>query len=431
MVDYKPPKSALEILGIEGGSAPSLVNRVRGVATGLGDDIAVYANMPDADDAKKMKKLRKGEPVSTRTDSKNTGTNAAVVGDEGAVFKVTDPVVDGLSKTGEMVGYATIATDMALPLVGGAAGLVGLKGVKSTLNAPSKFLSEHGPGLKKIGEGQRSLNTTIQDGLMLGFSAISAYGVAKGFSQNLDSLKHMYSEVTGVPPEKVSTIALLTGKVPEVVAEARSHFLKEYVSRGAISAIGLGLIVRGMRKGGVGLLEGLVPTFAGMGVDMLMGESALPYFAGVSNAHKAGQEIPGSAYAEFLMASSKELKSHGNVGRRVAMIMGDEYAKEKASPTQILREIEESLQAKKTGQKSKFDHRIEEILAKTHMDQPQQAHGAQARGAHGQHEAGHGPSMVERVNGAKTRDLEVKGKFTQKLKQEMTAQEPGIAPGIT
>lgn len=418
------------------GAGPSMLSRAKTVANGLGDDVAALANttmrpgsatvgmVPDGNDVddavaagRKAKKPHKGEA--------HKGKAAPAVGDEGVVFHAVDPVMNGISTTGEMVGYGTLAADMALPLVGGAAGLIGMKGVKATLNAPSKFMSE-----TKVGKSGRTLNTTVQDGLMLGFSAISAYGVAKGFSQNLDSLKHMYAEVTGVPVEKVSTISLLTGKVPEVVAEARSHFLKEYVSRGAISAAGLALIVRGIRKGGVGLVEGLVPTFAGMGVDMLMGESALPYFAGVSNAFKAGQEIPPSAYAEFLMASSKELKSHGNVGRRVAMLLGDEYAQEKASPTQILREIEESLQAKKLGQKSKFDQRVDAILAKTHIDHPQ----AQLThaGSHGHDAAAHhGPSMVERVHGAKPRDMEVKGKFTQKLKQEMAAQEPGVAPSIT
>jgi hypothetical protein len=186
----------------------------------------------------------------------------------------------------------------------------------------------------------RSLGSTLMDGSFVLGSALGAYGVARSFSQKLDSLKEMEAAVTGKKVEDISTMAVLTGNVPKVVAEARSHLIKEHGFRGLIEGAGLFLTARGFARGNIPMKAFLIPQAASIGVDTLMGESPLlQVFKPINDAYKKHQTIAQETYAGLLLASSKELRDHGAVGEGIAMeLASGAYAK--ADPAKILKDAD-------------------------------------------------------------------------------------------
>ncbi len=360
-------------------------------------------------------------------------TDFVPIGQESAAFKAATPVVDIVEKASSVAGIGMMGVEMGLPLLGGAVGLFGKAGqkAKAVLNKPNLYLNPQA----QVDAGHMTTGGHINNAMMAGFSVISTFGVAKGFSAGLDSLKHMNEAITGVPANKVSAMTLLTSNnLPDVVLQARRHLLQEHLSRGAVNVLSLGLIGRSiMRKKAMGMAEFLIPMGIGMGVDMMMGESALPFFAGVSNAHKAGEKIPAQAYAEFIVASSSDIKRRGPIGMRAARLIGEEAAAQQVAPGVLLAEIEASLQAHKHGKKGAFDLRIDRAIEKGEMMKAGHGHAAQAPQAAISHQpqaamAQPEPTMVDRIGaGGKPRDIAVQGRFTKQLKQEIAS--PDISAG--
>lgn len=175
----------------------------------------------------------------------------------------------------------------------------------------------------------------VMNTAFIGMSAMGMFGAAKGFAENMASLKEMASDITG---KKVSTFAVLTGDVPPVLAEDRSKLLKNFAVSEVTGAASLGMMVLSAVKNRVGLLGFIVPDLAGKGVNMLIGESAVPYYAAIKQAHAKGQEIPVEAYAELLGNVSKELKVRGGVASPFTQEIAKQYAAVKAPPAQIMRE---------------------------------------------------------------------------------------------
>lgn len=373
---------------------------------------------------------------------KKPGVDFKPVDEEGAFFKAAAPVMNVAESASNVANVALMGTDMVLPVLSGAVGWAGKKlgsktAVKAAdlLDAPNRFLNP-----KDIADGKATLGTHINNGVMAGFSALSAYGVAKGFSAGLNSLKHMNEAITGQPADQVSTMALLTSSnVPDTIKHARRHLLQEHVLRGGANLVGLGLIGRAMmHKRSMDWKEFLIPTGLDLGVNIMMGESALPYFAGVANAHKAGEKIPPQAYGEFLLAASTELKKHGPLGYKVAMSIGQEAAAAQTAPALLLAENEANIQAHKHGQKGPLDARIDRALAKINAGKAakgQVAAGGHAEAgapaaqvmAHAPQQAVAGPHVTRLQKGAVAQPVEVLGTHTGRRNHELTKTgEPDI-----
>ena len=195
------------------------------------------------------------------------------VGEDLAVCKAVEPVQNVANTATDISFMGLMASEIALPAVGAAAGFFNLSRTKELLNKPYNYLNPTG-----VPEGKLTLGGKINNGLMLASSGLATYGTARTFLQQLNGLKNMYSDVTGIPVENVSTMTILSGKVPEVVREARSHFLKEYVGRGALNALGLGVVARKMMQGKpIGMIEGLAPVAA---VPAVESSRVFPYGSG-------------------------------------------------------------------------------------------------------------------------------------------------------
>ncbi len=191
-------------------------------------------------------------------------------------------------------------------------------------------------GKAKIG------HAAMQTSIML-MPAFSAFTVARGFQQNLESLKQMHAEMTGVNPAKVSTLSVLFGSVPAPVAQARSQLTKSFFIRIPLSALSFGIAFKQLRN--ISMKSMLVQGGIEMGANAVGGmleggESILPYYKSISDAHKSGQPLPVETYAAFIGIASNDLKAKGGAENAFTQEIAKQYAAEKTSPAQILKEID-------------------------------------------------------------------------------------------
>lgn len=283
------------------------------MAVSLGDDAALLASRA----ASKRKKPASGAvPI--------------------AVPSPENPFIAALRKVEGVVNIAGMG-DVALMILGGAAGLVRLHGVKEKLETPRKFLQS-----KNIVGNINGYNLLLDGGFVLG-SALGAYGVAKDFSEKLESLKLMYADMTGKDVRLVTAQEALTGKAPKAVVVAREHLKQEHGSRFIAQLTGLGFNLRGLLKGGggmAGFLGFMIPMAASTAIDAFMGESpVLHIYKGISEAHKRGEDISVQAYAEFVCAADSRFKKLG-VENPVTLKVAEQLHTQKISPAMILKMAE-------------------------------------------------------------------------------------------
>jgi len=261
--------------------------------------------------------------------------------------------------------------------------------------------------------GKGSVTHTLMNGAFIGMSALSMFGDARGFSQNLASLRQMYADMTGEDVKNVSSMKVLTGSVPEPVAAARAHMIKTFGVKqmfdvGNIALNVAMLISPKWGSGWKGMAAMIGTQVASTAVDGYMGESILPIHKAFSDAYKSGKEVPPEFYAAYLYAASAELRNRGEKGQEFATAVAQQYAAEHVSPGQLLNEI----------QNGKLMERIKAISGKA--DQAQVAQPAQEEPAQA--------SAVSRLNGERT-ERPVVGKFTNKLNQEAQMATVGQSVG--
>ncbi|MDE3060448.1 MAG: hypothetical protein KGJ06_05505 [Pseudomonadota bacterium] len=314
--------------------------------------------------------------------------------------------VGTVASVGMMGGMgALFAAGFSNKVLGGIARLAKSDRWQKRLAAPSEAL--HAPvenprfGLAP-GNNRFGIAMDVAGSLM---SGSQLYGVARSFSDKLDSLKQIYADMTGKNVSQVSTLSVLTGNVPKTVREARTHVLLEHGSRGFFSAAWGAISLRGLFKGsGIGMKTGLFLGLANEGIDRVMGEApVLHIYKGVSDAYKSGKTLSAQDYAMFTLAASDALRSHGKVGEAFAIELGKQYAAENAKPWEILKEIEKGI----------LNQRIEKIKAA----HPIAAHAKPA----------HAEARLQRKTDPNARAVVGDGKFTGQLHQEALQQH--MTPG--
>lgn len=244
-----------------------------------------------------------------------------------------DAVIGPLGTVANVVGQAIMVGEWVLPVLGGAVGFLGFKRAKGVLNKPKDILQN-----TKVGAG--TLSNAMLDGSFAVGSGIEMFGVARSYSQKMDSLKDMYTDMTGRKASQMSSDKHL----PKAVAEAQAHVFKEHSIRGVLSSLGGALSLRSLLKGGSGtktMIAWMVLPFASEGVNMLMGEApVLHIYKGIADAHKRGEQIPAQTYAEFVLTASNDLQTRGASGKELAGKLAEQYAAVNAAPAAILNEVE-------------------------------------------------------------------------------------------
>ncbi len=248
-------------------------------------------------------------------------------------------------------------------------------------NVINKITGVLGSKNQSIGNDVKALPQTIaksnmREGLVntafIAGSAISMFGVATGFIQNLASLKEMHKDITG---KSASTYDVLFGKVSVPVADARSKLLKTFTVSGTTDVISLGVAVAGAISKKVPMLAFFAPQVLSMGASTLIGESAMPYYASIKQAHAAGQKIPADAYAELIAKASPELAKRGGSASVFTQKLAEQYAQNNVSPAQIMREAANGQLIKRVDGIIAANEAAKKTTVNTALAaQPQQAH---------------------------------------------------------
>ncbi len=236
--------------------------------------------------------------------------------------------------------------------------------------------------------GKMDLGHTIANGSFVAMSGISMASDARGFTKNLATLKQLHHDMTG---ENASTAGVLFGKVPTVVAEARSHLLKNILVKEGTDTVGLFVNLKGLLNPAFGGLKAMaaymLPQLAAQGADMVMGESVLPAYQMLKNSFDPKQQMPLDYYQAFVGTMSKDIRKRGGAESPFAKAVAEQYAQMRATPEQILQEIE-------TGALSK---RIEAIIAANKAAAP--AVSAHAASKEKQVLGKHTQQVIHRENG--------------------------------
>jgi len=246
-------------------------------------------------------------------------------------------IVDAINTAATVGGVGVpMVANLALPALGGILGAIGLKGMQNKLGAPARYLDS-----TKITKNI-SVGTALMEGSFVAMSGVEMYRVASSFTDKMESLKQMYADLTGKNPRRISTWSLLTAdKVPPIVADARSHIIKEHGLRGILSSIGGIVSLRSMLgKGGKwasGIFMGA--QLGSVGVDFLMGEAPLlQIYKGLSDKSKQGQ-LTAQDRAVLLVSASEELRKRGNVGMQFAQEIVGKYYANNATPAGMLKDV--------------------------------------------------------------------------------------------
>lgn len=227
------------------------------------------------------------------------------------------------------------------------AGKAAIKAFNGLMKTADKSVVHHARinGWKNMGTSVKELPKTIAGTKLVpavmntAFIASSGLGMlsaVRGFSANLASLKEVYSDITG---KKASTFQVLFSDAPEPVRQARSHLLKQLAFSETMGGAGLAIAAKMAMNSRISPLAIGAQVALGMGGSMAIGESYLPYYTSFKQAHAAGQEVPVEAYAGFLGTASSALKARGGEESIFTRKLAEQYAANKTSPEQMMREI--------------------------------------------------------------------------------------------
>jgi len=256
-------------------------------------------------------------------------------------------------------------------------------------------------------------------------SAFQMFRGVNGLTKQIDSLETLDSKLTG---QKRGMWELLTSnKVSHVIKSWRQEAYKKILQLG-IKTVGFGMILRGMYTGkSVGLMGVALPHLLSQGVETLLGSSGPDYYTQMNELVAHNQAIPLEVYSQFLILSSSELESRGHIGKLVADKLAGDYAKEKATPDQILAEIE-------GGAKGKFMERAHAVIGSAEAEHAAIVKAAQDRRAKmeaykKQKEAPHAAGSTPHADTHTRPAQPVVGDYTGRLKQRADQQQH-IAPGV-
>ncbi len=205
--------------------------------------------------------------------------------------------------------------------------------------------------------GKTPLLAAVSSVFFIGSSLVSLVGAVVNTVKDVSALKAMSKDITG---KEVSAWDVVRGNIPEEVKAARAIFKNTGVSA-SMDALSLGLNVVGAVKGNVSILTGFFgPQLAGMAMNTLISESALPKYKELSQMHASGQKITGEDYAELIGIASPALVARGGAKSAFAQELGAIYAEKGLSPAKVIQRI-----AKKITDKD-----IEAIMAANEAAKP-------------------------------------------------------------
>lgn len=188
--------------------------------------------------------------------------------------------------------------------------------------------------------GKAPVGHAMNNGLILAGTALTMYSTAKGVQGRVEALREMYADLAGKNAKNITLANLFLEKVPQPVADARNHLIREFGPRlfleGANAVMNASWILRGKD---LGMITFFALQAGGQVMDALAGESILEYYKGFKDAQARGEQIPPDYYQAFLGLASPELRKRGGVNSDFAKALAIEYSGEQAGPKQIMQEV--------------------------------------------------------------------------------------------
>jgi hypothetical protein len=272
----------------------------------------------------------------------------------GQVYKAAEELAQLNGKIGKAIGDAAKAANPA-----DNNGLANLRKYGDELRGHLTGVTGEVQSQVKFSDKLRNLPNEIKKanvadvamkGLYVAGSTLHTYRSAKHTLSNIDALKKMHADISGIDVKKVKTSDVLFGKVSPIVAEARKGIMlhggvqvvSNLVSWGTTAHI-CGVRMPGSRSRG--RPTGMQDLALGMAVQA--GTGLLENYANGQNkllntyAAIAGKpEMTVEDAAELITVASKEIGKRAGPDHPMVVALAEEYVKLGAKPIDILKEAE-------------------------------------------------------------------------------------------
>jgi hypothetical protein len=318
------------------------------------------------------------------------------------------------SKVNETLGTLTVeagklATDAKIPAA--AQKMIATAGEVAKHGEKAVHYKDVAAGIRKMpGEvGKMAAGHTVTNAAFVGVATLGMFNVARNFKQQLNALRQMQADITGQDVSNVSSYSVLMGNASKPVADARWQLLKQFGFQSALQAVSILFSVKWLKgnMGGRAMMTQVAVEMVSAPVAEMLSSSVLPTYQGFRDALAKGQAVPVEYYAEFLGVASPELQLRGGASSGFTKELAKEYAAEKASPGQIMKDIADGTLLK----------RVDAIKARNaaktpiHQDAPQVSH-------------------VDKLNGKAEALPPVVGKHTQDEAQRRTGIENNLGQAL-
>lgn len=328
-----------------------------------------------------------------------------------------------------VANLATVGMDFFLPIIGGIASLpvrlIGgkekAKNFRDKINSPSRYMQDHTIGdvaaKMNVKAPERVAGTSLSSATMnfafLGADAIETIHTTRTFQRDSKHFAEMVADVMELDKAPSATQAMRM-HVPPALASIRADIMKSYGINMGTHALTTGMdLLQAFRGKGVHMGLFMASQAIGMGVRTYVGgNETLPAYLQFSQAFKSGQPLQQVDYANFINAAVKECRDlRDGASNPVVQALAAQFAAEKASPAQILRESG----LKEGGIKARIEAITSEYDAKHNLP-----HNAPANAT----------SFAERVNGAKQPAGPVFGQHTKAVAENTQAAGHARAGGV-
>jgi hypothetical protein len=239
-------------------------------------------------------------------------------------LKKLESSLDGLSKAVSGLQDKTLSSKLTRTV--SKIAKLSDKATNSRINA--NILGDLGGAVRGLPKalGNAPVLSTVMNTGFVATSAMEVRRSYKDFKESLAALHEMESDVKGKA-------------IPASLKEERSKIYKRFAINSLAAVAGLGVSVANIVKGRMSFIGFAAPQIASMVGNAVIGESSLPYYASLKQAHAAGRAIPVEAYAEFIMKVSPDLQARGRTGKVFSKKLAEIYAADNASPATIMQKI--------------------------------------------------------------------------------------------
>lgn len=189
-----------------------------------------------------------------------------------------------------------------------------------------------------------SIGHAVSTASFIGMDAMSLGHTGMQMGHDLSTVKAMYADMMGKNAKDVSTLDLFTADLPKPLKQMRNAVMREHVAAGLLNGVALVGNIIMARKPNVSMKQNLLyfmapNLLAGKTHELLGNHEAMDAYATLTKAHKAGIKIPASDYAAYLAIATPQCQNRsGGYKEPVIVALSEQYAKEGASPSVILRE---------------------------------------------------------------------------------------------